>query len=90
VDVLVLGCTHYPLLKPLLARVMGPDVRLIDSAAETAGAVRRELEAGGLLAPPSGSRPVHQFVVSDDEPRFRRVGARFLGEKLQNVELVPL
>jgi len=90
VDVLVLGCTHYPLLKPLLARVLGPDVRLIDSAAETAGAVRRELEAGGLLAPPGGSRPVHQYVVSDDEPRFRRVGARFLGEKLQNVELVPL
>lgn len=90
VDVLVLGCTHYPLLKPLLARVMGPDVRLIDSAAETAAAVRCELEAGGLLAPPTGSRPVHQFVVSDDEPRFRRVGARFLGEQLQNVELVPL
>jgi glutamate racemase len=91
VDVLVLGCTHYPLLKPLLARVLGPDVRLIDSAAETAIAVRRELESGGLLAPSAaGNGPVHQFVVSDDEPRFRRVGARFLGEKLQNVELVPL
>jgi glutamate racemase len=90
VDVLVLGCTHYPLLKPLLARVLGPDVRLIDSAAETAAAVRHDLEAEGLLAPPAGSRPVHQFVVSDDEPRFRRVGAQFLGEKLQTVELVPL
>lgn len=88
-DVLVLGCTHYPLLKPLLARVLGPGVRLIDSAAETAHAARDELETAGLLAPP-GSAPVHRFVVSDDEPHFRRVGARFLGENLQNVEVVPL
>jgi glutamate racemase len=89
VDVLVLGCTHYPLLKPLLAKVLGPTVRLIDSAEETANAVRRELETAGMLAP-SGGRPTHQFVVSDDEPHFRRVGARFLGEKLQDVAVVPL
>jgi glutamate racemase len=89
VDVLVLGCTHYPLLQPLLQRVLGPAVRLIDSAAETAATVRRELEAGGLLAP-AGARAPHHFVVSDDEPHFRRVGARFLGEQLQDVELVPL
>src|SRR5438874_2914415 len=50
VDVLVLGCTHYPLLKPLLARVMGPDVKLVDSAEETASAVSRELERLDLLA----------------------------------------
>jgi glutamate racemase len=89
VDVLVLGCTHYPLLKPLLSRVLGPEVRLIDSAEETAAAVVRELEAKGLRAP-STNRARHEFVVSDDEPRFRTVGARFLGEKLQAVELAPL
>ena len=89
VDVLVLGCTHYPLLKPLLAEVLGPAVRLIDSAEETANAVRRELETAGMLAP-AGGRPTHQFVVSDDEPHFRRVGARFLGEKLRDVAVVPL
>src|SRR3989441_9839415 len=50
VDVLVLGCTHYPLLKPLLARVMGPDVTLVDSAEETATAVARALERLDLLA----------------------------------------
>jgi glutamate racemase len=77
------------LLKPLLSRVMGPDVTLIDSAAETARAVRQELERRGWLAP-SGSRPAHHFVVSDDEALFRRVGARFLGEQLQDVELAPL
>jgi len=89
VDVLVLGCTHYPLLKSLLAQVLGPRVRLIDSAEETANAVRRELETAGMLAP-AGGRPTHQFVVSDDEPHFRRIGARFLGEKLQDVAVVPL
>jgi glutamate racemase len=91
VDVLVLGCTHYPLLKPLLGRVMGDGVTLIDSAAETAQAVARELSARGLDAPAANSPPPdHLFVVSDDEPHFRKVGARFLGGKLQNVEVVPL
>ena len=89
VDVLVLGCTHYPLLKPLLARVMGAGVTLVDSAEETAKAAARELEARGLLAP--GAAPArHRFVVSDDEPHFRKVGARFLGEKLKHVEVVAL
>ena len=89
IDALVLGCTHYPLLKPLLGRVMGPGVRLIDSAEETATAVRREIERRGLAAPPT-SAPTHTFVVSDDEPHFRRVGARFLGDRLQRVDVVPL
>lgn len=89
IDVLVLGCTHYPLLKPLLARVMGSGVKLIDSAEEVANAVARELSTRGLEAP-RGAAPMHRFVVSDDEPRFRKVGERFLGEKLGSVEVVPL
>jgi len=89
VDVLVLGCTHYPLLKPLLQRVLGPGVRLIDSAEATAAAVERELTARGLAAP-AEKRPEHAFVVSDDEPRFRRVGERFLGATLPRVTVVPL
>ena len=88
VDVLVLGCTHYPLMKPLLARVMGQGVTLVDSAEETAKAAAQELEARGLLA--GDGRHEHVFVVSDDEPHFRKVGARFLGEKLKQVEVVPL
>jgi glutamate racemase len=87
VDVLVLGCTHYPLLKPLLARVMGPDVRLVDSAEETAKTVSAELERLDLLT--NGGSHEHRFVVSDDEPHFRKVGAVFLGEKLKTVEVVP-
>src|SRR5437899_5941318 len=90
VDVLVLGCTHYPLLKPLIARVMGPggDVTLVDSAGETATAVARELERLDLLA--NGSAHEHRFVVSDDERHFRKVGALLLGEQLKQVEVVPL
>ncbi|MGH7530979.1 MAG: glutamate racemase [Gemmatimonadales bacterium] len=89
VDTLVLGCTHYPLLKPLLARVMGPEVTLVDSAEQTARVAADELGRAGLLAP-SGGAHEHRFVVSDDEPRFRKVGARFLGAKLKNVEVMPL
>jgi len=89
VDTLVLGCTHYPLLKRLLARVMGPDVRLIDSAAETANAVAAELQQRGIGSP-DGPAPTHRFVVSDDEARFRKVGETFLGEKLKSVEVVAL
>ncbi|MGH7701264.1 MAG: glutamate racemase, partial [Gemmatimonadales bacterium] len=88
VDVLVLGCTHYPPLKGLLGRVMGPGVTLVDSAEETAQAVKRELGVRGLLADRGAA--VHRFVVSDDEPHFRKVGAKFLGEKLTEVEVVPL
>jgi glutamate racemase len=88
VDVLVLGCTHYPLLKPLLARVMGPEVKLVDSADETAIVVARELERLDLAS--NGGRHDHRFVVSDDEQHFRKVGQLFLGEKLKQVEVVPL
>jgi glutamate racemase len=89
VDVLVLGCTHYPLLKPLLGRVMGPRVRLIDSAEETARAVADKLQQRALQAPAAES-VYHRFVVSDDEPRFRQVGSRFIGTKLGSAEVVAL
>jgi glutamate racemase len=89
VDALVLGCTHYPLLKPLLQRVMGPDVRLIDSAEETAAAVAATLEDRGISAPP-GTDPSHRFAVSDDEARFLHVGSRFIGERLDQAELVAV
>ncbi len=88
VDALVLGCTHYPLLKPLLSRIMGQAVTLVDSAEETAKAVTAELEARGLRT--AGGDHDHLFVVSDDEPHFRKVGARFLGGRIQHVEVVPL
>ena len=89
VDVMVLGCTHYPLLKPLLQRTMGPDTRLIDSGEETAATVHGALHSSGLNAP-ADATPAHRFVVSDDEARFRQVGSRFIGERLRKAEVVPL
>ena len=89
VDTLVLGCTHYPLLKPLLQRVMGTAVVLIDSGEEMAGAVAQALEVQSLSAP-AGAAATHRFVVSDDEARFRRVGARFIGDRMGRAEVVPL
>ncbi len=86
---LVLGCTHYPLLKPLLQRVMGPEVRLIDSGQATATALATILEDKSLGAA-GDAEARHRFVVSDDEARFRQVGSRFIGERLGKAEVVPL
>ena len=89
IDTLVLGCTHYPLLKPLLERVMGPGVTLIDSAQETAAELASVLAAHHLAAPDIHTA-AHRFAVSDDEARFRQVGARFIGERLGSAEVVPM
>ncbi|HUF35842.1 MAG TPA: glutamate racemase [Gemmatimonadales bacterium] len=89
VEVVVLGCTHYPLLRPLLQRVMGPDVRLIDSGEATAEALAAALRSAGLETPAEhGAR--HRFAVSDDEARFRQVGSRFIGERLAAAEVVAV
>ena len=89
IDTLVLGCTHYPLLKPLLADILGPSIALIDSAAETAAQVARRLASSTLRAP-EGTRSHAHFVVSDAPETFERVGAAFLGERVRDIETVPL
>lgn len=90
VRAVVLGCTHYPLLKPLLARVLGPGVALIDSADEVAGALAAELAARGLCGEPGAGPATHRFAVSDDAERFQAIGARFLGDRLGPAETVAL
>ena len=89
VESVVLGCTHYPLLKPLLARVLGPGVTLIDSAEAVAAALADTLSKEKLTAETSAT-PTHRFAVSDDPGRFVTVGSRFLGERLGEAELVQL
>jgi glutamate racemase len=89
VDTLVLGCTHYPLLKPLLRSVMGPRVRLIDSAEETAAEAARTLTDNGLSASPDAIAE-YRFVASDDPQQFLRVGQRFLGGAVEDVEIRTL
>lgn len=88
-DALVLGCTHYPLLKPLLADVLGPGVALIDSAQETARDLAAALASQGMES--DGRVPAtHRWVATDDVARFARVGALFTGRPLEEVELVEL
>ena len=89
IDTLVLGCTHYPLLKPLLAEVVGKEVRLIDSAEETAAETRRVLEAERLVAPRDNAGS-HRFVASDAPDHFLRQGQRFLGATIDEVAKVTL
>jgi len=107
IDTLVLGCTHYPLLKKVIGEVMGDGVRLVDSAEATAGVVRERLEERGLGAAEAatgggtGARDAtgargaagagdDQFFVTDSSERFREVGSRFLGRRLERLELVDI
>ncbi|MEJ2183989.1 MAG: glutamate racemase [Nitrospirota bacterium] len=87
-DTLVLGCTHYPLLKPVIAGVAGEGVRLIDSAQETAREVKEHL--GGGKGPLPGDPPAREFYVTDGPGKFRSVGGRFLGADIDNVTKVQL
>jgi glutamate racemase len=88
IDTLVLGCTHYPLLKPTLHQVLGSAVRLIDSAEETAHLVARML--GRRASFRSAAPGLPRYFVTDDPGRFEKVGGAFVGSMLQNVELVAL
>lgn len=88
IDTLVLGCTHYPLLKNTLAAVLGEGVQLVDSAEETARTVAVRLGAGESFRK-EVPRP-HRFFVTDVPTRFERVGGAFLGTTLHGVEQVEL
>lgn len=89
VDTLVLGCTHYPLLKGAIAAVMGPDVTLIDSAATTAEETRAVLEDKGLLN--AGKKAgEHHFYATDSPERFVAIGRRFFGERLEGAQMAQL
>ncbi|WP_224366834.1 glutamate racemase [Hyalangium versicolor] len=89
VDTLVLGCTHYPLLKGVIAEVVGPSMALVDSAEATAEAVAELLTQRELLAP-EGSPTTHGYYVTDVPERFVEVGARFLGRPIPSAEQVDL
>ena len=88
-DSLILGCTHYPLLAPLLREYMGPGVTLIDSGAEAARATAALLRERGALAP-QGARAEHHFFLSDEPRRvsFGKVAESFLGRPLPKVTVV--
>src|SRR5438093_249317 len=88
IKLLVLGCTHYPLLASVIAEVMGPGPALVDSAQATAEAVAQLLRARGLSR--SGGTAWHRTLCTDVPDRFHRMAERFLGRPLDSVEAVDL
>ena len=89
VDTLVLGCTHYPILRPLIDEVMGDHIAFIDSGEAVADEVAHLLESRSLLRQSSVPRTT-SFYVTDAAIRFRRVAELFLGRPLEAVETVEL
>lgn len=93
IDTLVLGCTHYPLIAPLIAGIAGPGVVLVDSAAAVSDRVAAELAHRGLLAvaphPPEADGAGDHFCVTDASQRFERIAGAFLGRRV-TLELVDI
>jgi glutamate racemase len=89
VDTLVLGCTHYPLLRRAIAELMGDGVQLVDSAEAVAEVVAADLDRHDLLTDAT-MPPQHHFCVTDAGERFARIGARFLGVETLSLEWVDV
>jgi glutamate racemase len=89
-DTLVLGCTHFPVLKSAIRKVAGAATRIVDSAGTIAAAVRAEMP--NALADSNASRREIRFLATDGRERFARVGGRFLRREIQpsEIELVEL
>ena len=89
VDTLVLGCTHYPILKKMIGKITGPDIRIIDSA-EAVAAKAKELLAENNLLNGSGAPVSPHLLVSDLPRKFRSLCRLFLGTDIPDVELVEV
>jgi glutamate racemase len=87
IDTLVLGCTHYPLLRNIIGKVFDNSVTLIDSGEATSEEVERVLD-GQRLRNPSTVKGNVEFFVSDIPARFSEIGERFLGKKMGKVRIV--
>jgi glutamate racemase len=89
VDTLILGCTHYPLVAPMLQRILGRDVRLVSGGHAVAAAVQRTLERRGLARAREGEGE-YRFLCTGDAESFRELGTRFLQMPLGTVERVEI
>lgn len=87
VDTLILGCTHYPLLKNVIQNIMGPEVQLVDSGEEAARKVKNILEAHNALNT-NRRKPQHKFFVSDLPFKFQEIAERFLKRSLPHIEFI--
>ncbi len=84
---LVFGCTHYPILKDLILEAIGRDIQIIDSGIETAKIVKCFLEKNDMLKD-EAKNGSELFFVSDDLEKFKELGEKFLGRKIENVNIV--
>ena len=89
VDTLILGCTHYPLVAPMLQRILGRDVRLVSGGHAVAAAVQRTLVRAGIAREPDGEG-AYRFLCTGDIASFRELGTRFLQMPLGDVEWVDI
>jgi glutamate racemase len=89
VDTVILGCTHYPLVRPMLQRMLGPDVAIITSGEALARQVERALAARGMGTPRT-SEGDYRFLCTGDPGRFRELGTRFLQLPLGVVEHITV
>ncbi len=89
IDTLVLGCTHYPLLRSTIAQVCGEDVSIVDSAETTAMSVV-ELLSSSTAERQDRTAPFRQFLVTDAAERFRRIAGEFLESEVEALDLVDL
>jgi glutamate racemase len=87
VDTVILGCTHYPLIAPMLQRMLGPGVRLITSGRSLAVSVARSLDDTGLRATRRGEGE-YRFLCTGDVEAFRELGSRFLQMPIEHIEHV--
>jgi glutamate racemase len=89
VDTLILGCTHYPLVAPMLQRILGRDVRLVSGGHAVAAAVQRTIVRQGIAREPDGEGE-YRFLCSGDVESFRELGTRFLQMPLGDVERIEV
>ena len=90
VDTVILGCTHYPLVRPMLQRFLGRGVEIVSSGAPVARQVEHVLGARGLGSPRSEHEGEYRFLCTGDTDRFHALGTRFLQLPLGDVEQVAL
>ena len=86
IDVLVMGCTHYPILEDVIRKTMGDDVSIVHTGKETAKEVKKTLEREGIIS--ETGRGHSEYFVTDSPESFEEIGSRFLGERITHIKFV--
>ncbi len=89
IDTLILGCTHYPLLRKVIKNIMGPKINLIDSA-KVVEIIKDVIKKNGKLKSSLKKDKKHQFYFSDMPNNLKEVAPKFLGKPIKNIKLIDL